>query len=127
MNPDLLELPNSKEEATEAIVGVYLNYAAYCKELGVEFMAGYYNPHNQALNPAIRTERAYPIVTVQKYLEKAVTSGNISLKLEISDVVNDIRMLIIGNVFDWALQKGLSDFEGNIRRSITYYLEGVLI
>lgn len=127
INPDLLELPNSKEEASEAIVGVYLNYAAYCKELGVEFMAGYYNPHNQALNPAIRTERAYPIVTVQKYLEKAVASGNISLKLEISEVVNDIRMIVIGNVFDWALQKGNSDFEGNMKRSISYYLNGVFI
>ena len=127
INPDLLELPNSKEEASEAIVGVYLNYATYCKELGVEFMAGYYNPHNQALNPAIRTERAYPIVTVQKYLEKAVASGNISLKLEISEVVNDIRMIVIGNVFDWALQKGTSDFEGNMKRSISYYLNGVFI
>ena len=90
-------------------------------------MAGYYNPHNQALNPAIRTERAYPIVTVQKYLEKAVASGNISLKLEISEVVNDIRMIVIGNVFDWALQKGNSDFEGNMKRSISYYLNGVFI
>ena len=125
INPDLLELPNSKEEASEAIVGVYLNYAAYCKELGVEFMAGYYNPHNQALNPAIRTERAYPIVTVQKYLEKAVASGNISLKLEISEVVNDIRMIVIGNVFDWALQKGNSDFEGNMKRSLETYLKGI--
>lgn len=127
IDPELLEIPKNKEEATEAIVGVYLNYASYCKELGVEFMAGYYNPHNQALNPSIRTERAYPIVTVQKYLEKAVASGNIKLKLEIPEVVYDIRMLVIGNVFDWALQKGVSNFEENFRRSLTYYLEGVFI
>ncbi len=126
INPELLEIPRNKAEATEAIIGVYLNYAAYCKELGVEFMAGYYNPHNQALNPAIRTERAYPIVTVQNYLEKAVAAGNISFKLAIPEVVYDIRMLVIGNVFDWALQKGASNFEENIRRSLTYYLEGVL-
>lgn len=90
-------------------------------------MSGYYNPHNQALNPSIRTERAYPIVTVQKYLEKAVAAGNIKLKLEIPEVVYDIRMLVIGNVFDWALQKGVSNFEKNFRRSLTYYLEGVFI
>ena len=127
IDPELLEIPRSKVEATEAIVSVYLNYAAYCRELGVEFMSGYYNPHNQALNPAIRTERAYPIVTVQNYLEKAIAAGTISLKLEISEVVYDIRMLIIGNVFDWALQKGNSNFEENMRRSLTYYLEGVLL
>lgn len=125
VDPDLLELPASKEEASEAIVSVYLNYANYCKELGVEFVAGYYNPHNQALNPSIRTERAYPIVTVQKYLEKAVASGNISLKLDISAVVYDIRMIVIGNVFDWALQKGNSNFDENIKRSLSHYLQGV--
>ena len=127
IDPELLEIPKNKEEATEAIVGVYLNYASYCKELGVEFMSGYYNPHNQALNPSIRTERAYPIVTVQKYLEKAVAAGNIKLKLEIPEVVYDIRMLVIGIVIDWALHKGVSNFEKNFRRSLTYYLEGVFI
>ena len=39
INPDLLDLPSSKEEARETIVYVYLNYVRYCRELGVEFMA----------------------------------------------------------------------------------------
>lgn len=57
INPDLLDLPSSKEEARETIVYVYLNYVRYCRELGVEFMANYYTPKNQSLNPLIRTER----------------------------------------------------------------------
>ena len=125
--PELLELPQNRVEAKEAIVGVYLNYVKYCRELGVEFIAGYYTPHNQALNPTIRTERPYPIVTVQKYLEKAIEAKAISMNLPVEDVVTDIRMLVIGNAFEWAMTNGSADFEGNIRRSISHYLDGVLI
>lgn len=127
VSPDTLEVPNSKEDAKKEIVNVYLDYAAYCKELGVDFVAGYYTPRNQALNPDIRTERPYPIVTVQQYLEKAVESGAITLKLSIPEVVNDIRMLVIGNAFEWAMRNGEVDIEENMRRSISYYLDGVLV
>ena len=126
VDPELLDLPKDSEAAIEAIVSVYLNYVAYCKELGVEFVAGYYTPHNQALNPDIRTERPYPIVTVQHYLEKAVAAKAIQLNLSIPEVVTDIRMIVIGNAFEWALRNGEVDFEGNMRRSLTQYLNGVL-
>ena len=48
MGPDLLETPKSLEDVKDGIVRVYLNYVAYCRELGVEFMAGYYDTKNQA-------------------------------------------------------------------------------
>ena len=127
VDPELLDIPKDKEAAKEAIVGVYLNYVAYCKELGVDFVAGYYTPRNQALNPTIRTERPYPIVTVQHYLEKAVAADAIKLNLGIPEVVTDIRMLVIGNAFEWALRNGEVDFEGNMKRSLSNYLNGVLV
>ena len=127
VDPELLDVPKDKETAKEAIVGVYLNYVAYCKELGVDFVAGYYTPRNQALNPTIRTERPYPIVTVQHYLERAVAADAITLNLSIPEVVTDIRMLVIGNAFEWALRNGEVDFEENMRRSISHYLNGVLV
>ena len=127
VNPELLDLPKNKEDAKTAIVEVYLNYASYCKELGVDFMAGYYTPHNQALNPDIRTERPYPIVTVQKYLEKAVAANAIQLSLSILEVVTDIRMLVIGNVFEWSMRNGEVNLKENMKRSISSYLNGVLV
>lgn len=127
MNPDLLEIPKNTDEAKLAIVGVYLNYVEYCKELGVDFIAGYYTPRNQALNPTIRTERPYPIVTVQHYLEKAVEAKAIQTNLPIPEIVTDIRMLVIGNVFEWSMTNGQADFDGNIRRSLSHYLDGVLL
>ncbi len=126
MSPDLLDTPTNAEEAKLAIVGVYLNYVKYCKQLGVDFITGYYTPRNQALNPTIRTERPYPIVTVQHYLEKAIAANAIQAKLSIEEIVTDIRMLVIGNVFEWAMTNGQADFEGNIKRSLSHYLDGVL-
>ena len=127
IDPDRLELPKNKEDAKETIIHVYLNYVKYCKELGVEFMAGYYTPHNQALNPTIRTERPYPIVTVQHYLERALEANAIQLNLKIEEITTDIRMVVIGNVFEWAMRNGDADFEGNIRRSLSHYLDSIFV
>ena len=92
----------------------------------MEFMAGYYTPHNQALNPTIRTERPYPIVTVQHYLERALGANAIQLNLKIEEITTDIRMIVIGNVFEWAMRNGDADFEGNMRRSLSHYLDSIL-
>ena len=127
IDPDRLELPKNKEDAKETIIHVYLNYVKYCKELGVEFMAGYYTPHNQALKPTIRTERPYPIVTVQHYLERALEANAIQLNLKIEEITTDIRMIVIGNVFEWAMRNGDADFEGNMRRSLSHYLDSIFV
>lgn len=126
INPDVLELPENASEAKEAIIRVYLNYVEYCEELGVEFMAGYYDTKNQALNVAIRTERPYPIVTVQNYVERAVEAGKIRLDGEIEGFTTDIRMIVIGNVFEWCLRNGEVDFKGNMRRSLGRYLDSTI-
>ncbi len=126
MNPDLLELPHNIEEAKQTIIQVYLNYVAYCEELGVEFMTGYYDPKNQALNPVIRTERPYPIVTVQTYVERAIADGILTLNVTLEEFTTDIRMIVIGNVFEWCLRKGDADFSGNMKRSLYKYLNSTI-
>ncbi|MBO5461520.1 MAG: TetR/AcrR family transcriptional regulator [Ruminococcus sp.] len=127
MNPDFLELPKNTQEARSSIVQVYLNYVAYCKELGVEFISGYYDTKNQALNPAIRTERPYPIVTVQAYVERAMEEGILTLNVTIEEFTTDIRMIVIGNVFEWCLRRGKADFEGNMERSLRKYLDSTMV
>lgn len=126
VNPDLLELPHDIEEAKQTIIQVYLNYVAYCEELGVEFMTGYYDPKNQALNPVIRTERPYPIVTVQTYVERAIAEGILTLNVTLEEFTTDIRMIVIGNVFEWCLRKGDADFSGNMKRSLYKYLNSTI-
>ena len=127
INPDLLDLPRNAEEAKIAIIHVYLNYVNYCRELGVEFISGYYDTKNQALNPASRAERPYPIVTVQTYVEKAMREGIVRLNVSIEEFTTDIRMIVIGNVFEWCLRGGDADFEGNMRRSLGKYLDSTIL
>ena len=127
INPDLLDLPRNAEEAKIAIIHVYLNYVNYCRELGVEFISGYYDTKNQALNPASRAERPYPIVTVQTYVEKAMQEGIVRLNVSIEEFTTDIRMIVIGNVFEWCLRGGDADFEGNMRRSLGKYLDSTIL
>ena len=124
INPDLLDLPANKEEAKNAIICVYMNYVDYCEELGLEFMSNYYTPKNQSLNPLIRTERPYPIVTVQNYLQKCMDAGIITLSHPLEEITTDIRMIVFGNVFEWCLKHGETDFHGNMKRSLEIYLNG---
>ncbi len=124
IDPDLLDVPATAAEVKEAIIYVYLNYVHYCQELGVDFMSNYYTPKNQSLNPLIRTERPYPIVTVHNYMQKCLDAGVITLHADLEDITTDIRMIVIGNVFEWCLKSGDADFEGNMRRSLMTYLDG---
>ena len=126
IDPDLLELPDNVEGVKAGIIQVYMNYAKYCRELGVEFMSEYYDTKNQALNAAIRMERPYPIITVQKYVEKAEQAGVVSLNVSIEEFTTDIRMIVIGNVFEWCVKHGEADFEGNMSRSLGKYLDATL-
>mgnify|MGYP005804649257 CR=1 FL=1 len=126
IDPDLLDQPENVEGVKRGIIQVYMNYVKYCRELGVEFMAEYYDTKNQALNADIRTERPYPIVTVQTYVEKAIHTGVGGLNVKIEEFTTDIRMIVIGNVFEWCIKHGEADFEGNMSRSLGKYLDAVL-
>lgn len=125
ISPKLLETPSDISDIKSVIVQVYLNYVKYCRELGVEFMANYYTPKNQSLNPLKRTERSYPIVTVRDYLKQSMDAGILSSNLNLDEITTDIRMIVIGNVFEWCLKDGETDFEGNMKRSLENYLNGI--
>mgnify|MGYP002225751941 CR=1 FL=1 len=125
MDPNLLDLPSSAAGTKRGNHLGLLELCHYCEELGVEFMANYYTPKNQSLNPLIRTERPYPIITVHDYLKRVIDAGIISPPADLEDITTDIRMIVIGNVFEWCLKSGDADFEGNMRRSLTTYLNGL--
>ena len=126
IEPDLLEMPKDAKGAKKAIIHVYLNYVKYCQELGVEFVSSYYDTKNQALNPVIRSRRPYPIVTVRNYVERAMKAKVISITGELEDFTTDIRMIVIGNVFEWCLRKGTVDFARNMERSLGRYLDSTV-
>ena len=65
-------------------------------------------------------------MTVQTYVEKAIAAGIVSLNVKIEEFTTDIRMIVIGNVFEWCLRNGEADFEGNMSRSLGKYLDSTL-
>ena len=73
-----------------------------------------------------RTKRPYPIVTVTDYLARAIEAGTVSVTLSLEEISTDIRMIVIGNVFEWCLRNGDTDFAGNMERSLGKYLDSIL-
>ena len=69
-----------------------------------------------ASNANMEITTSYGIFTV---------AGAIALRRPLEDVSTDIRMIVIGNVFEWCLKNGDADFEGNMRRCLENYLNGV--
>ena len=107
-------------------VGAATNEHLYSAYTTTAELVVVYDTKNQALNPAIRTERPYPIVTVQAYVEQAAKDGIINIRESIDEFTTDIRMIVIGNVFEWCLREGNADFEGNMSRSLRRYLDSTL-
>ena len=52
-------------------------------------------------------------------------AGIIHPDLSLDEITTDIRMIVIGNVFEWCLKSGDADFEGNMKRSLETYLNGL--
>ena len=65
-------------------------------------------------------------MTVQNYVEKAEAAGVIALKEGIEEFTTDIRMIVIGNVFEWCIRGGQVDFAGNMSRSLGRYLDSTI-
>ena len=120
----LVEL-HTVEDLIRNIARVYIHYASYCMELGVAFISAYYNPKNQALNHDNRTLRAYPIITAEKLIEEAMAREIVWLQEPLQSVITDLRMIVIGNVFEWCVTEGNADLQANMQRSIRLYLSAV--
>ena len=50
----------------------------------------------------------------------------IRLNVSIEEFTTDIRMIVIGNVFEWCVRSGKVDFEGNMSRLLGKYLDSTL-
>ena len=125
INPDLLDIPKSADEVKSAIVYVYLNYVHYCQELGVEFMANYLYSEKPVSEPIDPYRTSVPDCDCTQLSAEMYRCRNHFPNQDIEDITTDIRMIVIGNVFEWCLKEGNADFEGNMKRSLESYMNGV--
>ena len=124
IDPDRLEIPKDAEEFKIAVIHVYLSYVAYCRELGIDFISGCYDPKNQSLNMEDENKSSFP--EIESYCEKCVNAEVIELLISPYNLSKDIRLIVVGNIFEWCVTKGETDFEGNIRRTVGNYLESTV-
>ena len=59
-------------------------------------------------------------------MERAEQAGVVKLNVKLEEFTTDIRMIVIGNVFEWCVKHGEADFEGNMSRSLGKYLDATL-
>ena len=88
-------------------------------------MSNCYTPKNQSLNPLIPYGKALSDRHGPQLSAKAIDADIIKPDLDLEDITTDIRMIVIGNVFEWCLKSGEADFEGNMRRTLRIYLDGL--
>ena len=124
IDPDRLDMPKEEDEFKIAVIHVYLSYVAYCRELGIDFISGCYDPKNQSLNMSNGNKSSFP--DIENYCKRCVEEKVIDLKISPENLAKDIRLIVTGNIFEWCITNGETDFEGNIRRTIENYLESTV-
>ena len=124
IDPDRLELPVNEGEFKIAVIHVYLSYAAYCRELGIEFISNCYDPKNHSLNMEDGNKSSFP--EILSFANRCVKEEIISLKESVRDFSKDIRLIVTGNIFEWCITDGTADFEGNLRRTVGNYLDSTV-
>ena len=105
------------------IMDMYLNYAAYCRKIGIDFISNYYSTKNQVLNYGTRPEGNYPTTPLLAFLKQQQEEGRLAPGVQAEEMLTDIRIIVIGNIFEWCVSKDTADFEGNLRRSLGRYLD----
>ena len=91
-------------------------------------MSNYYTPRNQALEPNDPYRATVPDPYLENYLRKAIDAGIIAPKISLDEICTSISVCWLSEMYlNDCLHNGETDFEGNIRRSIGHYLDGIFL
>ncbi len=109
----------------EYIVALYLQHIDNCREMGVEFTSNYYNPRNRAFNIHTRRPGSYPASLYGPLLADAQSRGDVKGLLPAYAIVEDLRAIVVGNVFIWCSSDGMWDVRSNTERMLRTYLQTI--
>jgi len=110
----------------EYIIAGYDNLTKSYKEMGIEFISGYYTPKNQAFNIYTRKKDAGNNYVRDLYYDKlseAQYDGYITQAYTIDQIAHDIQVIVIGCTFQWCATNGLGSLEHEISRMLRQLLE----
>ncbi len=114
-----------KKGLLEYIVALYLQHIDNCCDMGVEFTSNYYNPRNKAFNIHTRRPGSYPASLYGPLLAKAQSQGEVKTLLPAYAIVEDLRAIVVGNVFIWCSSDGMWDVRSNTERMLRTYLQTI--
>lgn len=126
MHVDAADADGLKDKGLlEYIVALYGQHIDNCCKMGVEFTSNYYNPRNKAFNIHTRRPGTYPASLYGPCLAEAQHSGDVNTKLPAYAIVEDLRAIVVGNVFIWCSSDGIWDVRSNTERMLRTYLQTI--
>ncbi len=124
---------NISDDFKERIINIYLYYAKYCEETGIDFISNYYTTKNKALCKRKLVESnigtsEYTSIIYQTAgdLYRAQEAGYVQADLSPPTIAADICLLIKGIIFEWCLLEGDLDLSYYIRKMLTIYIDSVV-
>ena len=115
----------------ERIINIYIEYAMYCRHIGIDFISKYYSPENSALNRYAHLQQTDDINDIVSWhilnqLYEAKREGLIKETYQEEEIEVDLCTIIKGIIFDWCLSNGSINMEKKIGRLLSIYLSSVV-
>jgi AcrR family transcriptional regulator len=126
----------------EQVIDVYICYASYCKEHGLEFISNYYSTKNKSLNTRfykkrdLNTRKAiannkskmdpFLIFGVIEDIRNAQINGYIFSDVNPETAGFDLCTVVKGIMFDWCLSGGTLELENYMGKMLGIYLDNIL-
>lgn len=115
----------------QRIIAVYIEYARYCRHIGIDFISRYYTPENEALNryrQDVSDGDMNDIVSIiiLEQLYCASREGYILETCDVEEIERDLCTIIKGIIFDWCLSRGVVDMEGKIQQFLSIYMNSIV-
>lgn len=119
----------SNGDFRQAVIDIYTDYVAYCKNAGIAFVSRYYSTRNQALNNHSPYAKERDIISYDDVLEElrnAQKNGFINDNLRPESISDDICAIIKGIIFDWCVSGGILDMAASVDRLLGIYFNGIV-
>lgn len=115
----------------ERIINIYIEYAKYCRHIGIDFITRYYTPENSALNRYSHAQQEDDINDIVSWhilnqLYEAKHEGLIKAEYSEEEIEVDLCTIIKGIIFDWCLSNGTVNMEKRIEKLLSIYLHSVV-
>ena len=110
----------------EYIIECYMDVVDQYYELGLGFASHFFNAKNQAFNTYTRRPGGFAVDLYAVKLVQARAKGYVCSDIPIDTILQDIQVIVVGNMFEWCVVNGRFDLKADLARLLRGYLEGTV-